>query len=998
MIIQTIHLSDLHIKTKFNVKKQVDKIIESLTFKEGTKPSFIFICVTGDLTNDGSKEYFTQFKSFIAELTTRLKKESGLNVEVLFIPGNHDIKIDSNKNRISEIHNTFNKNDISAIDTFLEKDLQNMKNFFDLSKEFNLFSNNKLIDVKTYRILNKKIKFILINTSPFSSLNKDDKDIHYINDSSFEKEICGDADFTITLMHHSSEWFSELCIEKINEIIISSNICLFGHSHFNSKVLTDNETKFISGPFNIFGEGSSNFSIFLINIEDMTLKKFKVIYDITLKKYVRNSEFEHFPLITKNLKITLNKKEDCYKTILVDDIKFDLNDIFVMPQITYEDKQKKLFANIKNFDNLISYIKEKKYIRLIGYKGSGKTTLSHKIANYFLKNNKYVLYFDGSINITNSKENTLNNLFTNNYKEILLNDFLQVDSQNKILIIDGVDNFNEKTIDFIKYCKEIFGVIIVTASVTFRSKKDLFTNYNDLDFNLLKIELFSIKEREELVKKISIKLNVFDDVDDINKYLSLLKRKGTFLNLCLPDNLCLIITKLIQNKWYLERDTKSAYSITFDDLIKRLIFEYKGNINPDDIMLFFSEIAYKIYEENYACVNFISEQNLFELFLQLNNEYGFNASANEFLNYFTKSRIIEKTSRNGINGYGFVRGAYLCYFMAEKMIYLENNEKNNLIKIVQELEDNILRGYNSDILLFYTYKTQKISFFDNLIQKLNNLTSGSKVLSFDERNNFILKRISYLDFKKISGSETKSEFKNRIDNDERKLIKHDEETIDEEHNLSTNNDDINTFLKNIKFIEIIAKGLGGFRGRLTLNSRKLMLDCLYTNLYKIFYQFFDFDEKSYNEVSDYLYSKIIEKKGKISKDELDKILTNIFYDVITTFILNISTNIAQIMISNSSIDVIKNFNVMQGDNSLCLNAFIFKLIALERYGNFDLFYNFLSKYFDKIEAKDFQNLTRRVVSLFIISSKISQNNAIKLGRIVKFEDNYVLNILGVTNK
>ena len=130
---EIIHLSDLHIKNQFDYEQFANKIYDSILFKD-SKYFFskIILCVTGDISKSGKKEQFDFFDKFLVKLSNKLC-EANKELEVVLVPGNHDIKLSlEGKDKRSQVIRK--AIDDGKVEELLSEDIDSMKCFFDFSR------------------------------------------------------------------------------------------------------------------------------------------------------------------------------------------------------------------------------------------------------------------------------------------------------------------------------------------------------------------------------------------------------------------------------------------------------------------------------------------------------------------------------------------------------------------------------------------------------------------------------------------------------------------------------------------------------------------------------------------------------------------------------------------------------------------------------------------------------------------------------------------------
>ena len=165
MKILFLHLSDLHIQSRSAYDKfHIEKMLDSLRMaKEFDRMVVIF---SGDIAQAGESSQYDVANSMVAAIF-RLSKSKGIfkkRIDVLCVPGNHDLLHSSNPRTAQELNAIFSS---KAYSSHLQNELQMQENFFEFSRKNNCFSCPSLFDRKFLNYGGFQIEVNLINTSSF---------------------------------------------------------------------------------------------------------------------------------------------------------------------------------------------------------------------------------------------------------------------------------------------------------------------------------------------------------------------------------------------------------------------------------------------------------------------------------------------------------------------------------------------------------------------------------------------------------------------------------------------------------------------------------------------------------------------------------------------------------------------------------------------------------------------------------------------------------------
>lgn len=968
---EIVHLTDFHINKNFNYNDFVKAMLDSLIFEDDEINSTIVLCITGDLVQSCENRQYVIFDKFLKFLKTELEN-NGKKLEVLLVPGNHDIDLSNiDKKRSEKIRKAIDSNDL---DNLLKSDLEKMNNFFNFANKYDCFTDNKYASQRKIEFTkDDSLNFLLLNTACFSSLKKDDKDIHFIP-SSFLTSVNFKDENVITLMHHSCEWFDEKCQNDIENICKSSIFYLFGHSHKVDTYHTEGGLGFLNDAINPTDFKLDRYSIFLLDIKNDKLEQIKVEYDVNEKKFIRKEEISQIRIFSNILKLNNPNSKHCYKEknsyTFLDAQKVELDDVFVFPLISKSDD-----STINDFDTLTKYIEEKRNVLIDGQNGSGTTTLLKKIFNTFLETKKIILFVDeeNENNITNNFDKSIRNLFFDNYGDRQFNSFTQEIKENKVIIIDNIDiNKNEKNKNFIKNCFNEFGYVVFSLKNNFESRKDLLEEYLLVDITKIKIEAFTRYQRNLLINKVANYYKQNSKIKEINNCIESIISSEAFFNLTTPDNLILLVNQIIKEKYYEERDTKDSFSIVFEGNIYNKIKNVIGENNADDGYVLLREIAYKMFCKEKNESYYIYYDEIIEALKECKENWSIRLDERDMMILSSESNLIKKEAEK----YLFVKNSYYAFFVAKYIVDKINNEED-MSSDINKLLSNITFGNYGDILLFIAYFKHSNSFFKSIISEINDITNSWNLLSFDESNHYILKRISKDGMINHNNFENKKHYEERMDSQEKKIIKKEENISNEKKYTLQEDDEFNNIIKTIKLLEILSKGISGYKHLIKKEFRKNMLDTTINGLYKVIYRLFDFSNEEYEMFYNEFVNNIIKNNNDISKFEINKRVTNILYNILSTFTLNIITGICNICVTKNSIELIDEI-IDQDNENIIFNNVLIKCICLERYGNENKFTNYILYIYDKLKKNDQKDMIIRIVHFFAISKGINYQNLEKL--------------------
>ena len=491
---------------------------------------FIIIC-SGDLASSGSDNDYKRVKFVFGNLLAKLKdKYPNIGfINLLIVPGNHDANFTGITRCFSTIQQYYKDNEIEE---HIETELNMLKYFYSFAERNNCFKVEKICERKFIYLGKYVIQANLINTALFSTLIPDDKELHYFPNAKLSNLIKQDkADITITIMHHSPEWFHCDCKSNLEKAIYNNSSILFlGHDHnLSTKDLNINNYNniFISagGQFsNIDIVGKSEFNVILLNTDTNHLDSYAFEWNDTVKIYSHTLLYENKEVAIKFNKLMPSRlflnalKEDEKRKISKDFTKY-----FVFPALTgkYKDEYSET-VRILNMDNFINELRKRKYINIVGSENSGKTTLLKAIFLNIISDSAPLLFSLESIKGKNP-EKIIKHAFEEQYSDDPLEyqKYQQLDKDRKVAIIDDFDMIKSEKVkkDIVALLKSQCNYIILATKNL--EEYDIINNVrSEIDekniFYALKINQFYLKKRHDLIRNICKVLTDIND-EDIDK-------------------------------------------------------------------------------------------------------------------------------------------------------------------------------------------------------------------------------------------------------------------------------------------------------------------------------------------------------------------------------------------------------------------------------------------------------------------------------------------------
>ena len=395
MKILFLHLSDAHLRENTNLSQiNTSAIIRSLA-QMGEFDECVLI-FSGDIVqSDGENEYKVAvrlFSKIIKGINDRYFDKKH-HIHVMVVPGNHDNLVSAPDRKREELKGYY-------IDKKIEfqfyNELSQLNNFYIFADRNRCYHRGKIIDVRTIKVGYFNIKFNLINSAPFSLLGSDngDKGMHYLPEREIRKlDWIGKEDYTISVLHHGPEWFSDKTKEALYEkLYVNSDLILVGHEHYSKnedKIVNGKHKVDISTGIALYGTDTEHgFNAIILDTDAKKLKGYKYIYNGNIYKPSKTPILQNDKIVFKG-RSRFRHTEKYEEYLLTDTDQREgekYMDYFVFPLL----ESKNINDELKNYsaptiEKFIELLQTKKIISIEGSTRTGKTILAKYLCSYLSK-------------------------------------------------------------------------------------------------------------------------------------------------------------------------------------------------------------------------------------------------------------------------------------------------------------------------------------------------------------------------------------------------------------------------------------------------------------------------------------------------------------------------------------------------------------------------------------------------------------------------------------
>lgn len=969
MKILFLHLSDAHLRDNTDLRLiNINAIVNSLAqIGEFDECALVF---SGDITNSGEKNAYANAGRFVGYIAKNISQKyiDGKIVQTLVVPGNHDNLV-KNKDRDNlELESYYEKNEL---DSRYNEDLEELSNFYEFAKRNRCFSKEKIIDVKKLKFGNFIIKVNLINSAPFSLLGSGnrDKGMHYIPLAEFEKlNIDLHQKYTISVIHHSPEWFSDESKHRLyNALNESTDLLFVGHEHFalNEDKNVNGKHIDISSGVAIYGTKTEHgFNALVLDTQAHTLVGYKYIYSGKIYKPTKVIDNKN---VMFNINSSFKFTTEFQKELLTDTNERDgenYSKYFIFPSLESKDNS----SDFKNF-TVTSDIKFqelltiKSKIAIEGNSRTGKSILAKYLTN-LLSEDYTVLYLTEDSfapkNIRNIIKYALQYEFGDDAD---IDEFLQLEKEKKILIADDNDKVDkEKWNTLLDEYSEQFGHIITFCGIDWKLniKDRTMEELTENAFFHLKICPFYYVKREQLIKKIcsnylveypsldleekSKKIN--EDITNQIKYFQLT-----------PDFIHQFVDYYIQFSHIKTQSEMNVFSKVFvANITYRISKNIKEENDIDEILIALDYVAHYIhFVKKYQKITYKEFENAVEEYKkrydneELNTKYAYTVAI--------KSNILKESSTSF--DVEFCDENLLAYFVAQHLN--RSCQKGERPEDLKEVLDNICFGINGDVILFLSYITNNTQILTPILQSIYTHMNDWIELDIDKNNIEYLSKVSNASTPKLPDKKDKEKIKEEKNKIEKEIIEEKESQADSlySYDASKVNSFSNKIAKSINYLELVAKILPNFRFMLQGNEKKEITEILYTYPNKLLYFMLkDIDANCSKIIEDILKKKPKTRKGILITEDM---ITRELQNQSMAYILSIYDFISMTAATPKTIGDLEKFDYSQNTNYKIQN-----LMMQENIANFKTFATRAEEIFDASDLPLIKQMVTLIVRKYFI--------------------------------
>lgn len=981
MKIAIVHLSDFHIKDKdIIIFKKIDGFISSL--KSFDRLDNIIILISGDISARGKTNEYKVFDRLKGTLIKKIKSEICENtfIPIYTVPGNHDIDYDLLNRKSNDIVEAYKNN---QIDRLLDDEFNSIENF--CSCNYNKFSidKNRIVAKHFRQYDNFSIQINLINTAPFSTLEHDDRELHYFQDNDYSViEKMNNIDLCLTVMHHPFDFFYWNTKFKLEDFIAKNNHMLFiGHEHKDKivEVYNDKKTGLYISKAGEMQWGNSEFSDAFNTIIIDTTKRVFSAYSFTWdnnkdvfkktenlnNKIINNKTTKLMPLPEFLTELNLDQSL-LYKTSFY-------NEYFVFPTLVPDNNNDETSVKINNINDFYDTLNKHKKLWIKGASHSGKTTLAKHIYNELL-NEKIPLILrvsNGRFNIKNLEKT----LFSEQYgfEDGDWDRYEQTDKDKKIIIVDDfdlIDNKKTKQKLLLHFEEKYESYIIISSEnssydIIEDVKEEVEEKYNKKSsFCQLSIYPFFRKKRSLLVKNICGINNITKekDISAINKLIDRIVQNNASMFTLKPSFIIQYTNFFLQEGQYESKNGEAIFSKVFEYNITSSLLKYSSETELDEIITGIEEISYYMHFNKKDVLKY---DELEKVINDYNVNYYVNLNPKDLYDTLIKTNIFKED--NETFALYFCNRNYLAYFVA-RCLYRKFQSEGEYDDIKYILR-NICFGINSDIILFISYLSNNTQIIRSICEYADQIMSDFGKVDFKNNNVNLLSNYGTLPAKKPEEKDIE-EYEERKDKAEE--LSYDIDNIEARGIYKYDESEIDRFYykleRAIKYTEMICKALPAFNSIMRADQKNSLVEKIYSFPNQIIFEILDPISSDIDAICKQIkqFADEIQNKYQTGKTIDEEKIKEMFSIHAQCTFLSCFNSFSELAVNKKTLDILKSYKY----TSIAEN--LFRLSVLDNSGNTDLFFKEAESFIRDNNQPNLKQLAQRMVRKHLICNNVPQ--------------------------
>jgi hypothetical protein len=738
MHLAILQLSDIHVSSMTDSALGRAGSIRSAIQSNIPDDCAVLAAYTGDVAYSGQKLEYEIAEQFLRGISENVEQIPGVHfLGNVIVPGNHDcdhsLAGDARPVLLSSVAANLAKVDLNG--ESVQQLLKVQDNFFQFEERVcnrsRAQTKERLGWVSSYVHRKRRILVRCLNTSLFSRLNETPGQLYFPVNAI--PDLDDEADVVVTIFHHPYGWLNPDNSHQLHKQLEQmSDLILTGHEHDGNSYTrvsrVGEETNYVEGAA-LGAVNETGFNLVIIDLLASTNQIFS--YRWTEGMYIPgNSEARIF---TRKQSLIASRFEnnagfarelnDVGAGFVHPEKQLTLKDLFVYPDLKVASISSKTQSSIQSW-HVLKFVADRDLLQIAGAPTSGKSTLARALYLDLQREYDLVPILLNGRFIRSRQNNTIDKAvekaFCDQYSDISLERFRQLDVQRRVVLIDDWHHCrlpSKEKRKIVEIMRIRFARVILFADDVslFQILTDMEEDGDASETEYCEIKPFGFRLRSDLIIKWhSIGADIaIDDLELASKIsgsenlLDTLVRKGV-----VPSWPIFILSVLQANSLAVQETASyGSYGHLYEALLtKRMADTGKRRSVLGLKFTYLSMVAYELFESDREV---LSEMELQDIHKRYEREYHVTLNSRELWEEFASAQVLVRKGDDFRFQY-----KYAYYFFVAKYFQQGIGNASEARTLRNKLSYMVRCVHDEDcanILIFYIYLTKDREIIEQML-------------------------------------------------------------------------------------------------------------------------------------------------------------------------------------------------------------------------------------------------------------------------------------------
>lgn len=759
MSLVIIHLTDIHLTHAGSnpVLEKIDKLSQACS-SILTDGDDVVISITGDVAAKGQSNEYYIAQEMIQQITDYICKEHSVKVYTILVPGNHDCDFSTNQTIRDHLHSGISCR-TGQVDEEIVRELCKVQaNYCEFAKRYGQSYDNPLINEIEIPFMEKRIRFILIN-SAWMSTKHEKAGSMCLPENLLPPYPIENADLSIVMMHHPYYWFHPdnaiIAEEYLRNI---ADIVLFGHEHRSDEKAVSGKGWSIlqlNGK-ELQGDNpeKSAFAAYVFSQELDTFRNIEFLWDTERRQYFRSTDdsrpfsrnahcMQKFFVPNKETQLWIDDPGFIIQHFKKEDV--SLSDVYCWPELeTISFDRTTEHVGVRIRDNIPEYIQHIPSVLIVGESLHGKTAFAKMLYKDYFTKRRCCVFCDARKFSSFRKESIVKEIekkFCSQYSCEQIEIFRQMQLENKTVFVDNFEHIGfleDKRDSFLSTISNLFGQVVLLSNTDLLMPIGWMSDNGECkrEFVQLRILPMGNLRRMQFIEHWYHLGN--EDLENDSNFCSRIEHAKQIIDEILGNQARFIpavpihMINILQNIDGLAGSTQSIseYGYLFDSLIKRNLSAIE-NTTVQMIGIYIeilSAIAFDMLQQkSYS----FSERELHQSIKRYKEKYKLKIDATILVQRLAEAKMIRKDS---IGKYHFSY-SYIFYYFVGRYISEHISDKTVEDKIYEMSTHLYIEAYGN-IMVFVCYFANSNQIIETVLLNAYSLFENIEPFDFSKHSDF----------------------------------------------------------------------------------------------------------------------------------------------------------------------------------------------------------------------------------------------------------------------